>query len=73
MRRQQLLKIFVYLFFLTLGPMSPLVVMQLRSVFVTIRRLGRPRTHIAEKDFVLERILDPSNVISTPLFIWFPL
>ena len=32
---------------------SPLVVMQLRSVFVTIRRSGRPQTHFVEKDFVL--------------------
>ena len=42
-------------------------------MFVTIQRSGRPRTHIAEKDFVLGRILDPSHVISTHLFIWFPL
>ena len=51
----------------------PFVVEQLRSVFVTMRRSDRPRTHIAEMGFVLGRILDPSHVISTSIFIWFPL
>ena len=74
MRRQQLFKdIFLSFLFYPWPHVPPLVVMQFQSMFVTIRRSGRPWTHIAEKDFVLGRILDASHVISTPLFIWIPL
>ena len=36
-------------------------------------RSGRPRTHIAEKDFVLGRILNLPYVIFTLPFVWLPL
>ena len=42
-------------------------------MFIAKWRSGRPRTHIAEKDFVLERILNSPYVISTLPFIWLPL
>ena len=51
----------------------PLVVTQLRSTFVTKWRSDRPRTHIAEKDFVLEQILNSPFVIFTLPFVWLPL
>ena len=42
-------------------------------MFVTIWHLGHPWTHIAEKDFVLERILNSPFVIFTIPFVWLPL
>ena len=42
-------------------------------MFIAKWRSGRPRTHIAEKDFVLERILNSPYVISTLPFVWLPL
>ena len=42
-------------------------------MFVIRWRSGRPRTHIAEKDFVLGRILNSLYVISTISFVWLSL
>ena len=41
-------------------------------MFITRWRLDRPRTHIAEKDFVLRRILNSHFVIFTFSFVWLP-
>ena len=42
-------------------------------MFVTRWRSDCPRTHIAEKDFVLGRILNSPFVIFTLPFVWLPL
>ena len=42
-------------------------------MFITRWHLGHPWTHIAEKDFVLGRILNSPYVISTLPFVWLPL
>ena len=42
-------------------------------MFVTRWRFDCPRTHIAEKDFVLGRILNSPFVIFTLPFVWLPL